>query len=325
MPKPHWTAGRLALYAVLLASLGLSAAGVLLVSFDDDLRPEEIMSALGLNLIASVIFAVIFSLVSSNIQERLLLERIEGTIAGVSQELLGKLAGYEAHYMPSATYEAGEQWNSPYNDDVTRSLTETTSYAFRGTSAKYVPSRLQRAHRGRLRQVDIIMLDPRARRTLEARAAIKRDQTRDSRSVRQVADDIADEILMSVVALFDCRHILPMRIAFVRNVAATRIELFDDAVFISWYQGPDSARKPFPESLRFDKGTFPYEVRTQEFHGSHGQADYPLEITKDFGESDLIQHLSTLAGREVTQDDVSNWRKRHARYVAKFAKFLDSR
>jgi hypothetical protein len=234
--ETHWARSRLAIYALFLASAVILGIGVALAFADRDLGSREIASAIGLNLIASVLFALIFSYISGNIQERLLLERIEGLIGETSQELLGKLAGYQAHYMPAATYGAGEQWHRAYNDDVTTSLLGSALYAFRGTSAKYVASRLRRAPRGTIRHVDIVMLDPRSDRVLQARAAIKQDQTSTSKEVPELAEDIKNEILMSVVALFNCRHSYRLKIAFVADVAATRIELFDDAAYISWYQ-----------------------------------------------------------------------------------------
>ncbi|MBA9004998.1 hypothetical protein [Thermomonospora cellulosilytica] len=314
------------LYGLLLASLVLAVGGVSLAVLDGDLSRGEAFSAIGLNLVASVIFALFYTTISGNIQERMLMEQIEGTIGSVSQELLGKLAGYEAHYMPAATYDAGTQFSEEYNDAVSQSLATTTSYMFRGTSAKYVPPRLHLAPRGRLRRVSILMLDPRAKAAIEARAAIKRDQTNSTKTVTELAREVTDEILMSVVALFDCRHFCESEIAFTRDVAATRIELFDDAVYISWYQGPDSAKKPIPESLKFARGTFPYEVHAQEAHLRFRQTDDPpLKISSHTSEADLLQHLTKLAGRTVTRDDVTNWRQEHARLVHEFTNFLANR
>lgn len=321
----HWARSRLAVYALLLASAVILGGGVALAFLDKDLDSSEIASAIGLNLIASVLFALIFSYISGTIQERLLLERIEGSISKVSQELFVKLAGYQDHYMPTITYGAGEQWQRAYNDDVTASLLESASYAFRGTSAKYVASRLRRVPRGKLRRIDIVMLDPRSDQALQARADIKQAQTRTSKEVSELAEEIKNEILLSVVALFDFRHSHELKIAFVANVAATRIELFDDAAYISWYQGPESADKPFPESLKFTKGTFPYEVQAQEVHLSKGLAGYTMEITRNTNQADLLRHLEELARRPVTPGDVQAWREEHAKLVEDFEKFLDQR
>lgn len=314
----HWSRSRLALYGVLLASAVVIALGVGLV-----ITGSDIASAIGLNLIASVLFALLFSFISGRIQERLLLERIEAMVGGVSQELLGKLAGYEDRYMPVRTYEAGDQWDPAYNGDVSDSLTNTVAYAFRGTSAKYVPTRLRKAPRGRLQFVRITMLDPRSRETLQARAAIRKDQTRSGKEVQDIADEIKNEILMSVVALFECKAFCAPEIHFVRDVAATRSELFDDAVYISWYQGPESAKRPFPESLKFARGTFPYQVQAQELHQRHGLAGYKIKIDQNTNEADILSDLSELAGRSVTPGDLRGWSAEHARYVENFEKFLD--
>ncbi|MEU6034697.1 hypothetical protein ABZ801_04760 [Actinomadura sp. NPDC047616] len=318
----HWARRTLTQYAMLLAGAVVIGIGVFLLFLDDDLGGGEIASAVGLNLIASVVFAGIFSHLSGKVQERLLLERIEGTIGKLSDDLFGKLDGYDERYMPTGTYGAGDRYDKEYNRHVTDSLANTRSYYFRGTSAKYVPARLHRAPRGNLRDVRIIMLDPRNREVLEARAAIKKDQTGSTEKVEDLAAEIKEEILMSVVALYECRNFCSPEIAFVQDVAATRIEMFDDAAYISWYQGPDSANKPFPESLKFARGTFLYEVQSQELLGRYGLAN-PLKITRSMPESDILQELTELAGRPVTSDDVRRWSEEHARYVADFKRFLE--
>lgn len=319
----HWSKSRVALYGVWLASALVVTVGVGLAFLDKRLTGGQIASAIGLNLIASVLFALLFSFISGRVQERLLLERIEATIGGVSQELLGKLAGFEDSYMPTRTYDAGDQWDTAYNSDVTASLNKTVAYAFRGTSAKYVPSRLCKAPRGRLQYVRIIILDPRSQETMQARAAIRKDQTRSGMEVRDIAGEIKDEILMSVVALFECRAFCSPEIHFVRDVAATRSELFDDAVYISWYQGPESARRQFPESLKFSQGTFFYQVQAQELHQRHLLAGYKMKIDQNTNEADIISHLSELAERQVTPDDLRGWSAKYAQYVEEFEKFLD--
>jgi hypothetical protein len=298
------------------------AVGVGLTFLNHHLDSEEVASAVGLNLIASVLFALIFSSLHGRIQERLLLERIEGTVGGVSQELLGRLAGYDADYMPMRSYAAGQQWDKAYNRDITASLSKTVTYAFRGTSAKYIAPRLKNAPRGRLQHVQIIILDPRSDDVLEARAAIKKDQTGSPKGIRDLAEEIRNEILMSVVALFDCSDFCSPEVYFVQDVTATRVELFDDAAYISWYQGPKSADKPFPESLKFAHGTFPYLVQTQELHLRRGLPTYRMEIRRNAREADILSDMSELAGRRIELDDIRAWRIAYDRYIADFKKFL---
>jgi hypothetical protein len=325
----RWLRGRLALYGFLLALLLSLAIGAILIYLDDNLDSDAILSSIGLNLIASVIFALIFSWISGGVQQRILLDNLQDahtrTLAAqraaaaevsskvddLSKELLQKLSGYEKHYMPTATYGASDRPDRTYNEAVTASFAATKAYQFRGTSAKYVPLHLKRVPRGRLRTVKIIMLDPRANEAVGARAATRIQQRGDDASLDVAKAAIQEEILMSLVALFDCRHLFTVDIAFVQDVPAARIELFDEEIYLSWYQGPASATKRFPESLMFNRGTFLYEMLSQEFYGRYELGE-KISFSRNDGAGRLLTVLEELTGRAVTNDEVRTLRNNHA-------------
>ncbi|MEV0381732.1 hypothetical protein [Nonomuraea sp. NPDC050643] len=334
MVKANWEHRKLQLYAFWLALVVCLSAGIIMAFLDDELRKGSILSSIGLNLIAAVIFAFIFSWLSGNLQQRILIENlrseqhdasaaIQKSISELSAGMLDKLAGYEKRYMPTTTYPASNELIREFNEDVSASLQRTASYAFRGTSGKYVPTRLKKAPRGNLRDVKIIMLDPRSSRVLNARAAERMDQESGSRlSVEDISADIRQEILMSVVALYDCRLFCSPDIAFVQETAATRIELLDDAVYVSWYQGPESTKRRFPETLKFARGTFFCDVLAQEFHRRHNLADLKIRFNSDTSESELCDQVAVLAGRPCTLHDLQHWRSTHATFSEPFEDFL---
>src|SRR5258706_15403422 len=57
-------------YAVALAGVGIITIGVLLTTRNKHLSADSLSATIGLNLIASVILAVIFSVIITRIQER---------------------------------------------------------------------------------------------------------------------------------------------------------------------------------------------------------------------------------------------------------------
>ncbi|MEO3862424.1 hypothetical protein [Acrocarpospora sp. B8E8] len=343
MSGPGWERRKLEVYAFWLALVACFSVGIALTLFDDDLRQSAVLSSIGLNLIASVIFAVVFSWLSGNVQQRILLENVRAEqarslaaqesatqsmlakVSELSTELFVKLAGYEGRFMPQATYDASDDPVVAFNKDISRSLEQSSSYAFRGTSAKFVPIRLKKAPRGSLRSVKIIMLDPRSRPVLNARAAERMEQKNSNNgSIDAMIEDIKEEIFMSVIALYDCRLFCSPEIVFVQETTATRIELFDDAIYLSWYQGPESTTKRFPETLKFGRDTFLFRVFAQDFHRRHSLEDSVLRLTRETTESELMQQLSALIGRSCTSSDLVKWRAAHAHFAQSVEAFLDN-
>jgi hypothetical protein len=332
-----WERRRLVTTAFALAVVFGLLVGFVLTLFDDRLTLDSILSSIGVNLIASVMFALFFSWLSGNIQQRALLanlreaygaatERQEAATVRLSQkidaltgELFGKLAGFQRLYMPDATYEASVVPAPEFNRDINASLAEAFNYAFRGTSAKFVSLRLERIRPRNLNAVEIVTLDPQSTEALKARAVERLQQRRadnmPAASVEEVIEDIRQEILMSLVALFDQRQRCSVKVAFAQEPSATRLEVFDDAVYVSWYQSPKSTRLPFPETFRFLRGSFLYEVYALEVRRRHDLADRTLEFRRRTTEAELPALLTPFAGRPVSVGDLSAWRGKYAQFV----------
>ncbi|MEU8275813.1 hypothetical protein ACFYOK_10125 [Microbispora bryophytorum] len=341
--NPGWERRTLAMYAFWLAMVVSFAGGVFLTLLDKRLSMTSALSAIGLNLVASVVFALVFSWLSGNIQQRILLESVQDEhrlalqeqqaiaekmsvrVEDVSRQLFDKLAGYETQYMPAASYDASSDLNSEFNKDVSQSLAVTSNYAFRGTSAKFVPVRLKKTPRGNLREVKIVMLDPRSDNVIRARAAERIEQHSFSgKSVEAVAAKIRDEILMSIVALFDHRYICPMNIALVQETAVTRLEVFDDALYVSWYRGPNSTKVPFPETFKFRRGSFLYDVYAQEIYRRYDIADHTFQLWQKTTEEQLSKFLAELVGSPVGEGELTRWRNDYAAFAEPVERFLDS-
>jgi hypothetical protein len=169
----RWLAFALALAVSVLIAF-------VLMRLDDQLSIRQQLSAIGLNLMASVVFAIIFAILSTRLQERVLQEtsdeRFKQFSAQVTQELRSRfdnlsaqlteqLAIANTQYFPAKTYQPAEEAREDFNRDVSASLQATGIYVFRGTSAKYVAARVRAAKRP-LQELRVITLDPGPERVL---------------------------------------------------------------------------------------------------------------------------------------------------------------
>ncbi|MFD0545700.1 hypothetical protein ACFQ1B_25000 [Streptomyces mexicanus] len=91
-------------YAFATASLVVLIVGVVFVNLDRSLSGRQVLANLGLNLIASVIFAVIFSWLSGRVQEASLQESLEDSFTEFSNKLTATVAQGNADFLPNALY-----------------------------------------------------------------------------------------------------------------------------------------------------------------------------------------------------------------------------
>ncbi|MET8679585.1 hypothetical protein ABZW18_18935 [Streptomyces sp. NPDC004647] len=317
-------------YAFAVACLATLVVGIVFVNLDRSLTTREVLSALGLNLIASVIFAVIFSVLSTRIQEKSLQQSLKDTFTAFSSELTATVAQGNKEFLPIALYPPLDPKDGLYGDrfnvDMIRSLEETGFYAFRGPSARYVAARL-RASNHYPQQVKVAMLSPGDPRAIGRRAADRVYWERFAgKDIQELESDLRHELIISVVSLFDYRRFCPVNLLYIEDTAVYRYEMFDDSVYISWYHGAQSQAKEMPESLRFSANSFLYKTlrldltRSFDMSSNNNKVTFTPEHNDDY----LAQHLAGVLGEPVNQSDIDRWRQDYQSYVEDFSNYMKS-
>jgi len=294
-----------------------------LINVDRPASTGSFRSAIGVNLFAAVVFALIFSWFSDRVQQENLRSELAEQFKSLKEDMRADLQRAASMYLPTKTYRAASTFEDAFNRDITSALAATTFYGFRGTSAKYVAQRIRLA-RHRPLQVRVITLDPTDEPSLRRRATDRLAQPGYSgRSTDELVREIRDEILMSVVALFDIRELCPVDLLLVSEPLVTRVELFDDSVFVSWYQGPDSTGVPFPETLRFQSQSFPHEIERLSLARRFDLGGAKLRRFGAGDNDDVIRgYLRELQGTPVTVQQLGRWRDEYRRFIAPFERKL---
>jgi hypothetical protein len=277
-------------YALTLACVLIVTIGVALTTTDDKLTTKQILGMIGLNLISSVVFALIFSVTSSRIQERVQADTLVEQHEILSGKLMQTVAKNNPDFIPIDRFSDTETFNRDFNRALTRSLEAATSmYCFRGTSAKYIPIRLRLASH-LPEQVKIVMLDVKTEKAVRRGATDRQLYIRD-KSVDQLAAELIDETLMSLVALYDCRYLCPIEIAFNAASGVTRVELFDDSVYVCVRRrGTGRERAPFPGYLRFGNDSFMYSYQRLELLRRMDIAEKAITFTTRRHDDELARY-----------------------------------
>ncbi|WP_319365104.1 hypothetical protein [Streptomyces scabiei] len=321
--RPHNSRRTLVTYALALGYVVIVAAGLILTLQDHSLTSGTIMSALGLNLVASAVFALLFASISSRIQERAFMESVADKFDDLSTLLTERMSERERIFLPSGSYLPSEGFDELFNRDLTDSLTGTSFYGFKGPSPRYLPGRLRMSPR-HPHLVRVCMLDPSLEKSVSRRASDRGNRRNlGINPVPQLVDELRDELLMSVVALFDCRHFCPIEISYMEDTAVYRVELFDDSAYVSWYHGPESSGRKFPESYKFPPGSLQYETMKMDLNRRSEICDKSIVFNSRHVDADLIAHLHRLTDRTVDGTDLAAWRSQYEIFIARFIGYLD--
>jgi hypothetical protein len=317
-------------YSFGLACVVAVSGGVFLVIQDHSMTRGTVMSTLGLSLIGSVLFAVIFALLNNWVQERNVEETINEGVADLFDRFVRNQQQTDRLFAPQKTYPPINPSASPldygheYNRDVTEDLEESGFFAAHGPSARYLAARLQRAVR-RPQQIKVAMVNPADHRAVARRASDRRSwASMRGRPIAEVEQELENELLMNVVSLFDCRQICPIEILFHVDTAVYRYVMFDQAVYVSWYHSPASTQMEMPESYRFPRESFIYSSLRMDLLRKFEMATED-RIVFDSSQTDeqLLTRLNRLyKRRKLTEADLTRWRAEETRLSKGFSDFL---
>ncbi|MCY1144206.1 hypothetical protein OWR29_39965 [Actinoplanes sp. Pm04-4] len=301
--------------------------GVGLVLADDKLSTGTILSSIGLNLIASVIFATVFTVLLERVQQRSIDDNIRESMNEATAALVQQVSALGPMFIPAATYSnpnAAHRFQSDFNLDLTTSMTRTMSYGFRGPSAWYLATRLQTvAHKPQ--QVKVIILDPSNPRAVAKRAVDQSTQPHMSGlSPAAMQDLVRTHLAMAITALFDCRHICPIEMVYDDYSSVYRYEFTDDALFLTWLHNPASGAAEFPPAFRFSADSFLYQTLRLEFLRKFEISQQSVVFQAERTDQFLIEHLSNVLGNRVTQEDLTRWRHDYAVELDPFKEHLRS-
>ncbi len=315
-------------YAFATASLVVLIVGVVFVNLDRSLSGRQVLANLGLNLIASVIFAVIFSWLSGRVQEASLQESLEDSFTEFSNKLTATVAQGNADFLPNALYPPAESDERRVRHPLqcghdAQPGRDGILCLSRPPSARYVAARL-RASNHYPQQVKVAMLSPGDTMAIQRRAADRVYWERfEGKDIQQLEEELRQELIWSVVSLFDYRRFCAVDLMYVEDTAVYRYEMFDDSVYISWYHGAQSHAKEMPESLRFPANSFLYKTLqldlVRRFEISNNKVTFTRAQNDDF----LAQHLAELLGEPVDQSDIDRWRQEGESKVGDFSEFFE--
>ena len=306
-------------YALALVLACASLIALILLYADRSVSLKDKATQVGAGLAASIIFAVIYTVFANREYSELIRVEIAEQLAGHLNDILHHIRQLDQLFLPTDQYPATKEFDQRFNRDLTRDLCNSTYYFFRGTSAKYVPARLQNSDH-RLEVTQVILLDPRDATTIEARAKDRRKRPESvGKSLAKLEDEIRGEILLALIALFDCRDQCDIDVGFTSTTSPVRIEVFDNAIYTSLYGAPESQKSTHPETARFSKDSQTYLIFRDECRRQIQFASSRKRFTTSESDQDLCSYITSLGFKSPTPAELEDQRVEYRNFIAPFA------
>jgi hypothetical protein len=309
-------------YAIALVLACASIIALVLLYVDRSVSVKDKATQIGSGLAASIIFAVIYTILANKEFSELIRSEISTQLASHINDTLHQIMQLNQLYLPTNQYPAGREFDVRFNSDLTRDLSSSSYYFFRGTSAKYVPARLRQCDH-RLQLAQVMLLDPRDGNAIEARAKDRRKRPEHGgKALLAIEHEMRSEILLALVALFDCRETCEIELGFSATSSPVRVEIFDDAIYTSFYRSAESQRNTHPETVRFSKDSQTYQIFQEECRRQLQFASPRRHFTAHDSDQDLCNFAATLGFADVGADELAKQRALYQEFITPFSNAL---
>lgn len=285
---------------------------------------EEAVLAVCAGIIASAVWWAIFSRYAEaqgkhlltrelRAQHRILDTELQKLRRMLEDEIDKEARRRNESSVPRDIYRAIRDFDLRFNRDLDRDLSRSSFYFFSGPTGVYVPARIMLRSAdapNRLEDVRLIIVDPTA--PLVMKRAVRDRARRDlnsEKSPEEISEEIKRDLLLTHVALWECRSKVygTIRIAYEGESVASRLELFDGAVYDSDIDRND--KEDFPPTAAWRRSQ-PTWVEARNKFAARGLEEFIISPTTSAEE--LESHLEEF---ELMSESLHSARERYmARY-----------
>lgn len=293
-------------YALVLGVALISVILLAVASNEDDQAIASVEFAVASGLLVSAAFSALQVYFTNNEFVELVRTEIRAELDSLAKVVDSSVGRIHRNHVPTAAYRPADSLANAFNDDLTQHLTSTRTYRFRGLTGVYVAQRFREC-RARVDQLRLIIADPRDSEALRFRLQYEMNTILQGSEYHEAVAAARAKTLKSLVGLFQVRHqCRELGVLFSREIPPDRIELFDEALFITLFDSGNTDGYEFPSSYQYSNQSVLYSIASREFDLQFSrQSGRPLIIFRaDDTHEGLRAELATL-GFDVTIEQIA--------------------
>ncbi len=268
--------------------------------------------------ISSLIFAVIYSAIAEKYNLRAMNNELEKSVQAAVNEIektqqenirsfssftIAKIEEIEKSYfyqisthfqefIPAARFPPTSQPDKRFNDALHSTLLRSQHYLFKGTTGRYVPSRLEIA-KHQLHTCRVLLVDPTHEEVLHLYIRDRFGNATSNASIEEKIKEVRQEIYMTVADLFTQAHRwCSVELRMFYGPVFYRTEIFDETMFVSYYATQEATA--YPATYLYNKGNFFYNVFTTDFSQTFDLSLKAINFSSRSSEEDLKGFLQEI-------------------------------
>jgi hypothetical protein len=251
---------------------------------------HQIMLAIAASFLSSVIFYLLYSMVA----EKQMLKSVSFEVSKrASEYTLSLFHDRFDRIIPKKIFPPTLFPTKEFNDDFENSLNNSRNYKYKGDTASYTTYRLfQLASKEVIidKDIKLILLDPRKIDLIEDRVKTELyGQTYSKSDLQEKIEEMQTKIFVTIIALFDICHIIPVKIAFHVDHMFFRSEILDEELFLTYCLGGEN-----PTTHLYLKKSLPFEAFNLDFQQTWNSANLIIDLNSKLKEPQILDYLNIL-------------------------------
>lgn len=303
--------------------------------FSGNKNLQSLLAAIGASLLASLVFTTLYTTVVESARSRseeaaraaevenlhqvtdAIIRRATNELSSQIERRINQMLAEEAtrlvtawpELLPEEYFPPMEISNSRFLEQLGKAVAESNQYIFRGATARFVPSLLQK-HASDDITCNILIIDPRAEAAIRTYSLNRYIESNAGKTLEDFQKDVQEEIYKAIVQLFDLRRQFHIEVRMCYDNLFYRSEIVDNGAFVSFYVGRHRTLYPPTYFYTEKKGGFYYSAFLKDFHQSWELAKEQFPMRVEMTQSDLEDFLLKIgAGEQSTlPGKIAEWK-----------------
>jgi hypothetical protein len=290
----------------LLVSIGLFSAAAISSG-----TVQTVWLGIATSLLASSVFASLYLLLTSEVDERLLRATVAHEMNEVATKVVAQSQERQRRYVPIVVYGECDDFDPSFNRDLNEDLSSTTRYVYYGLTGRYVGARLLGVTH-RINDVLVIVGDPTSEAAIRTRmlhSYVGPDAMPDRDEIR---DQLVADVDRCVIGLFRNRRSHEnIELCVAPSPNFDRVEICDAAAYLTLFSTRDDQSKAYPETLKFSADAIFYAMMLRDAHrAAHAPEVKMLRLRAETTHRDLLRFYDEAFERRLSQADLASMEDR---------------
>ena len=236
-------------------------------------------------------------------------DQIEQRINKMLNEEVTRLVSAWPELLPEDYFPPMDESNPRFLEQLGKAVAESNRYIFRGATARFVPSLLQKYAPDGI-SCNILIIDPRGESAIRTYALNRYTGPGNNQTLEAFQQMVREEIYTAIVQLFDLRHQFNIEVRMCYDNLFYRSEIVDDGTFVSFYVGKHRTLYPPTYFYTEKKGGFYYSAFLKDFQQSWALAKEQFRMRTDMTESDLEDFLYKIGAGDKSElsEKITEWK-----------------